>query len=124
MTTSLRKKGQILPLVGVVLVVLMTLGNAAANMMPVHRPTPAELRAEEQAVVVDQRKVRIGELRATPDRCRPVTSHELVRLLVQDGQWSDARHYADDYEQRCGADPVVRHWGDAPVPRVRQRGVM
>ena len=119
MTTSLRKKGQILPVVGVLLVVLMTLGNAAANMMPFHRPTPAELRAEEQAVIVDQRKVRIAELRAAPDRCRPATSHELVRLLVQDGRWSDAHRYADDYEQRCGVDPVVGHWGNAPVPRVQ-----
>jgi len=31
-------------------------------------------------------------------------------LLVLDGQWVNVRAYAVRYEDRCGADPVVRHW--------------
>jgi hypothetical protein len=42
-----------------------------------------------------------------------MTAHELARLLAMDGQWAGVRHYADDYEQRCGSDPVVKHWGYA-----------
>lgn len=106
-------------MIGVGLVVLMTLGNAAANMLPVQRPSAAEVRREEQRAIVEQRRARIGELRRAGDRCQPAAAHELARLLVMDGRFADARGYADDYEQRCGADPVVRHWGDAPSPRAK-----
>lgn len=114
---SLRARGQILPMVVVGLIVLMTLGNAAANMMPVHVPTAAEVRVEEQQAIVGERRMRIAELTAAPDRCQPAVSHELVRLLVQDGQFPLAQAYADGYEARCGDDPVVHHWGYAPRPR-------
>jgi hypothetical protein len=110
---KLRQRGQIAPVVGVVLVVAMTLGNAAANLIPVHRPTAAELQREEQREVGDQRRQRIAELQAAGDKCWPATAHEYVRLLAFDGQFKAAHAYADDYIVRCGFDPVVRHWGDA-----------
>ena len=118
MTMKLRAKGQILPMVGVGLIVLMTLGNAAANMIPHHVPTAAELRAEDQREVVADRRARIAELQAQPVACSPASAHELARLLVQDGRWQAARVFADVYEARCGNDPVVRHWGDAPRPKI------
>lgn len=61
--------------------------------------------------------MRLAELRAIDARCHAATAHELVRLLAMDGQGDAARVFADTYETGCGADPVVRHWGDAPHPR-------
>lgn len=116
---SIRARSQALPTLVIAVVVLFTLGSAAANLIPIHRATAAQLRRAELETIVSERRARIAELRATGDACRPVMSHELARLLVMDGRWIDARAYADDYEQRCGADPVVRHWGDAPRPITR-----
>jgi hypothetical protein len=115
--SSLRARGQILPMVGVVVVVLFTLANAALNLIPCHRASAAELRKAELRDVVADRRQRIIALRGRPEACQPAAAHELARLLVMDGQWDDARSYADAYEQQCGADPVVRHWGAAPRPR-------
>ena len=115
--TSVRQRGQLLPIGVVVIVVVFTMANAAANMLPVHRPTAAELRTEERRGIVADRRARIAELQRTGDRCQPAIAHELVRALVLDGAVSEAHRYANDYEQRCGADPVVRGWGDAPRPR-------
>src|SRR4051812_26292743 len=103
--TSLRAKRQVLPIAGVVLIVLMTFANAAANMIPTKRPSAAELRAEDQRDLIADRKARIAALEATPDGCRPASAHELARLLVMDGRFTAARSYADAYEQRCGGDP-------------------
>ena len=116
---QVRARGQILPMVVVVVVVMFTLANAALNLIPMHRPTAAQLRAEQLETVVEQRRARIAQLRPLAERCEPATAHELARLLAFDGRWSDAREYADRYEQRCGIDPVVRHWGAAPRPRSR-----
>lgn len=116
--TKLRRpRGQLLPFVGIGLIALMTLANAAANMLPVHRTSAAELRREEQRTLVEQRRVRIAALRASGERCVPATAHELARLLVLDGQWGEARGFAEGYERTCGEDPVVHHWGNAPRPR-------
>ncbi len=112
---SIRARVPVLPLVGIGFVVLLTLGNAAANVIPVHRPTVAELQRNEQLEIIAARSLRIAELRIAGDHCWPASGHELVRLLAMNGL--DARGYADDYEARCGADPVVRHWGDATASR-------
>lgn len=103
-----------LPIVLIVVFVLFTLGNAVATILPTHRPTTEQLRRDELRMIVEQRRARIIEIRAVGDHCQPPLGHELVRLLVMDGQ--DARSYADDYERRCGEDIVIRHWGDAPRP--------
>jgi hypothetical protein len=110
---TIRKPGQVLPMVTAVVVVLFTLANAGANMLPSHRPTRAQLWKAEERTLIDERRDRISELQITGDRCKPVLAHELARDLVMDGR--SARAYADDYEQRCGEDPVMRHWGNAPV---------
>ena len=111
---DVRARGQVFPIVVIVTVVLFTLTAAAANLIPSHRPTAAQLRAEQASIVIDQRRVRIGELRTIGEKCQPPAAHELVRLLAMDGQWREAHDYADRYELRCGADYVVRGWGDAP----------
>ena len=114
------RRRQMLAPVSIVLGVLFTLTTAAAQIIPSGRPSSKELLREELGTIVDQRRDRIAELQATGDRCHPPTAHELARLLVMDGQFSIARSFADDYERRCGEDPVVRHWGDAPIPRPRR----
>jgi hypothetical protein len=108
-----------LSLVAVLLVVLMTLANAAANMIPFHVPTARELQRAEQAATVDARRARIAALVTEGDRCRAEIARELARALVFDGQSAVA--YADDYARRCGEDPIVRRWGDASLRLVSLR---
>ena len=104
----------------IVLLLVLTFGSAAANIMSVgHRPSVAEVRAGERAEVAADRQARIVALRAHADDCTPATAHELARLLVQDGQFHEARAFAGVYEWRCGEDRVVRNWGNAPTPRPR-----
>ena len=112
---SVRQRIPWFSVAALVFVVLLTLGNAAANMIPFHRPTTRELQQQEQRDVAEARRARIATLLAMGDRCRPVIAHELARALVFDGR--SAKAYADDYERRCGADPIVRRWGDARAPR-------
>jgi hypothetical protein len=97
-----------------VVVVVLTFANAAANLLPFHLPSVHERQLAEQQEIIAAREARIEELLRQPDRCRPAFAHELARALVFDGR--SARDYAADYERRCGADPVMRHWGEAPVP--------
>lgn len=107
----LRQRIPWLSLAGILLVVLLTLGNAAANMMPYHIPTARELQRAEQAALIEARRERIATLIAGGDHCSPAIAHELARALVLDGR--SAAAYADDYERRCGDDPIVRRWGRA-----------
>src|SRR5262247_4148776 len=115
---SIRARGQWPAIAGAVVVVLFTFGAAAANLPSGPPPSARQLMREELDEIVHQRRVRITELQAAApgERCHPPSAHELARLLVMDGQWPAARRFADDYERRCGEDPVVRKWGDAPRP--------
>jgi hypothetical protein len=121
--TKIRARGQLPRIAAVVLGTMFTLTSAAAQLMP-GGPRPAPRRAidDELAAIVEQRRVRIAELQAAApgDRCHPAGAHELARLLVMDGQGPAARRFADGYERRCGEDPVVRKWGDAPRPTRRR----
>lgn len=119
--TNVRSRIPWLALAGIVLTVLLTLGNAAANMMPHHIPTARELQRAEQTALIDARRERIAVLLAQGDGCRAAIARELVRALVFDGR--SAITYAADYERRCGEDPIVRRWAEASakVPRRYQR---
>ncbi|HEY1546376.1 MAG TPA: hypothetical protein VGG28_01080 [Kofleriaceae bacterium] len=111
---SVRQRGQLAPMVAVSLLVVVTLASAGATAIAIHhRPSPAELRAAAQRAQVIERRVRIAELVAQGDHCTPALAHELARSLVFDGR--SARAYADDYEARCGIDPAIEHWRDAPI---------
>ncbi len=112
-SVSVRARTPWWSLAGILFVVLLTLGNAAANMIPYHIPTARELQQQEQRRVAEARRARIATLLAAPDRCNAPTARELARLLVFDGR--SARAYADDYERRCGADPIIERWRDAPA---------
>jgi hypothetical protein len=112
-TTKVRQRVPWLSLIGILLVVFMTLGSAAANMMPQHIPTARELQRAEQNATIDARRERIAALLAEGDRCRAEVARELARALVFDGR--SAAEYADDYARRCGEDSTVRRWGDASI---------
>jgi hypothetical protein len=116
---KVRQRVPWLSLTGILLVVLMTLGSAAANMKPQHIPTARELQRAEQNELIKARRERIALLLAEGDRCRPAIAHELARALVFDGR--SAVEYANDYERRCGEDPVVDRWRDASYRLVRIR---
>ena len=95
----------------ITIVVMFTLVSAGANLIPTHRPTAAQLHADEMAVVADARRERISELRET--QCQPAQAHELVRLLAFDGQWDELHAFGERYETRCGADSIVHGWASA-----------
>jgi len=116
---KLRRRGQILPMVVVVFVAMFTLAGAAANVLSARHVTDAELRAAALEPVIDQRRLRIASLRAVDADCNAPHARELVRLLVQDGQWADARARAERFEHDCGTDLIVRRWHDAPQPHRR-----
>jgi hypothetical protein len=98
-------------LAGILLVVFMTLGSAAANMMPMHIPTAREVQRAEQDELVQARRDRIAELEARADYCNAQLARELARALVFDGR--SAVPLADNYATRCGEDPIMRRWADA-----------
>jgi hypothetical protein len=87
---------------------------------PPKKPDPRVAMHKELVQIAKQRKVRIAQLEALlgPD-CVPSKAHELMRLLVLDGQIDDARAFADGYAERCGEDQVVEHWASAPRPDLR-----
>ena len=115
MTESVRAKVPWFSLVLLLLVVLSVLLNALLTVLPFHVPTARERQRDEQLAIAAARHTHLAALLAEGDHCRPAVAHEIARALVFDGR--SARAYADDYEQRCGADLVIRHWGDAPQPR-------
>ncbi|HSK02402.1 MAG TPA: hypothetical protein VK932_14215 [Kofleriaceae bacterium] len=122
-TSSIRARGQLRAIAAVVLGALFTLTAAAAQLLPGGpRPTPRRAIDDELAAIVVERRARIAELQAAApgDRCHPAGAHELARLLVMDGQWPAVRRFADGYARRCGDDPIVRKWGDAPQPGRRR----
>lgn len=128
---KLRKKGQIVPMVLAVVVVLFTLANAGANMVPYHWPTKAERLRTAQDELIAERRVRIAVLSARVDptaapfgaaarelplpreRCDTAQAQELARALVYDGQ--SARAFGVRYQTRCGDDDVVQKWAALPA---------
>jgi hypothetical protein len=108
---KLRRRLPWFALAGILFVTLLTIGGAAANMMPHHLKTARELQREEQTDMIEARRARIATLLAEGDRCRAPIARELARALVYDGR--SAVPYADDYERRCGDDPIVRRWANA-----------
>ena len=114
MTESVRARVPWLKLAFVLIVVLMTLANAALNLIPSRVMTARERQRADQDAFVAARRARLAALLAESDGCHPAIAHELAKALVFDGQ--SARAYAEDYERRCGPDPVVEHWAQAPLP--------
>jgi hypothetical protein len=72
----------------------------------------------ELADIAQQRRMKIVELQRELGeiRCDPPTVRELAKQLVMDGRGWDAKDLADRYKDKCGEDPVVMHWANAPHP--------
>ena len=112
-TIKVRQRVPYLSLFGILFVVALTFSGAAMNMIPQYIATARELQQAEQNEVIEARRARIAALQAEPDRCRFEVARELARALVYDGRSAIA--YADDYERRCGEDPIVRQWAKASL---------
>lgn len=89
----------------------------ATLLLPTRHPSHTDRMRAEQELLIVERRARIAKLLAEGDGCHPALAHELAKALVFDGQ--SARDYAADYERRCGEDPVIEHWGAAPIARAR-----
>jgi hypothetical protein len=86
-------------------------------IVPGKRPDRAAAMRRELADITQQRRLHIIELeRSLGDRCDPPMARELTKLLVMDGRGPAARAFAEIYTPRCGADPVVARWANAPPP--------
>jgi len=92
----------------------------AISIIPVRRPDPRAEMRRELATIRDQRKVQIVELATRlGDRCEPTLAHDLIRLMVLDGQGAEATAFGTGYVTRCGDDAVIDHWANAPRPHRR-----
>jgi hypothetical protein len=88
-----------------------------ASIVPENKPDRAAELRRELAEITVQRRLRIIELRgALFERCDPARAHELAKQLVMDGRGSEARQFAASYTTRCGEDPAVERWANAPRP--------
>jgi hypothetical protein len=56
-------------------------------------------------------------------KCDPPKARTYTQLLVMDGRGADASSFAADYSDRCGEDPVVENWANAPLPPSLKDGV-
>jgi hypothetical protein len=84
---------------------------------PSKRPDRAAALRRELAEIAQQRRMKIIELESSlGDRCDLPTARELAKQLVMDGLGPDARAFSATYAVRCGEDPVVIHWANAPRP--------
>lgn len=117
--TKLAMRGGRLKLVGVITAFALAVATWAAASVPEEQPDPdAELQLE-LARVIDERAARIEALQVSlRDTCNPPRdAYELMRLLVEDARYEDARVYAADYTARCGENLVVLQWAKLAKPR-------
>nr|HEX4316224.1 hypothetical protein [Kofleriaceae bacterium] len=126
--TVLAKHGRprlVVGLVAGVAAIAVMGGFVVAQPAPhVHR-TPAEIAAaREEALSVSlagidaARKAEIAVLQASMApviACDAEKSHDLIRLLVLDGQNLDAKLFADEYDAKCGEDAFIESWAKAPT---------
>jgi len=93
------------------------IGAWIASLAPRERLDRRDALRRELAGISQQRKLRIIALQASlVDRCDPPVAHELAKQLVMDGRGPEAKDFATGYTARCGEDPVVVRWANAPRP--------
>ena len=86
-------------------------------MVPHRKPSRYEVMRRELAEIASQRRVKIAELqRSLGERCDPPQARELTKQLVLDGRGPEAKRFAEAYTGRCGEDPDVTRWANAPHP--------
>jgi len=88
-----------------------------SSLNPRTKPDRNAAMRREIAEIAHQRRVNIVALqRAIGGRCDEDLAHELAKQLVMDGRGLEAKLFAGDYTARCGEDPVVIRWANAPEP--------
>jgi hypothetical protein len=86
-------------------------------IVPHKKPDRRAAMRRELAEIAQQRRIKIMELQYTlGDRCDPPRARELTKQLVMDGLGADAKRFAASYTARCGVDPDVVRWANAPAP--------
>jgi hypothetical protein len=86
-------------------------------------PHSVTLKAELDQVKAE-RHAHIDDLRPqVVASCDPPKARTYTQLLVMDGRGADASTFAADYADRCGEDPVVQNWANAPLPPTMRDGV-
>jgi hypothetical protein len=119
--TSIVRGGQRVVAAGVFAAFAFAVTAWASALVPNRRVDRGAEMQRELATVVVERQARIAQLGAViGDRCDAHNVHELMKLLVMDGRWQDARAYGETYQGRCGDDPIVEKWASAPRPPGRR----
>jgi len=86
-------------------------------LVPHAKPDRYAAMRRELAEIALQRRLKIIELQySLGDRCDPPRAHQLAKQLVMDGRGPDAKQFAASYTARCGEDPDVVRWANAPRP--------
>ena len=112
-----RRRRQRLAMSGILVVFIFAVVTWAIAIIPERKPDRVKAMRRELAAIQEQRKGRIDFLRTElGERCLPIVSHELVRLMVLDGRGGDASAFAAEYTGRCGDDATIEHWAHAPRP--------
>jgi len=115
-----RRRRQRWGIAGVVAGLALAMTTWMFAITPTKKPDRRAAMRQELVQIAEQRKVKIAELEVElGSNCVPTQAHELVRLLVLDGQIDQARAFGGSYIGRCGEDSVVDHWANAPRPRPR-----
>jgi len=113
---SLRRRNRLIVSAVVVAFTVVVLSWVSA-MVPHKRPGRYDAMRRELAEIAQQRKAKIADLqRSLGEGCAPPQAHELAKQLVMDGRSAEAKRFASGYIARCGDDPVVVHWANAPLP--------
>jgi len=119
--TSIVRGGQRVVAAGVFAAFAFAVTAWASALVPNPRADRGAEMQRELATVVAERQLRIAQLNVQiGDRCDTSNVHELMKLLVMDGRWQDARTFGESYESRCGEDVVVHKWANAPRPPARR----
>jgi hypothetical protein len=101
------------------LVVLFTVAvlTWVSALVPQKKPDRNSAMRRELAEIAMQRRLKIiGLQHSLGERCDPAQAHELAKQLVMDGRGPEAKDFATSYTARCGEDPVVVRWANAPRP--------
>jgi hypothetical protein len=92
-------------------------GGAIQPGKKVAAAAPGFTMHEELVDIAIHRKERIAELSAiTSTACYPVAAHELIESLAMDGRNVEAKQFGEGYLSRCGGDPIIEKWANAPRP--------
>ncbi len=92
---------------------------------PTHekKVAPAVTLKQQLSEIKEARRAKIDELRPQViASCTPPKARAFTQLLVMDGRGPEAVDFADGYADRCGEDPIIESWANAPLPGAGRDG--